>query len=170
MRQRVVSRVKRYIPKVNELCYSLKVEARISPDKCWNSFIQSFCLSYFRFIIPTTWGHLEDKALVQVRPELITKAEFKASGRMPHVYYLEATKEDPASRLALFVEGTFADGATFAGWLRSRGDYAVLKMNSFVDMLEGATMLDVSKRTRRWWSLKYNNENGRIEKVNGYNK
>jgi hypothetical protein len=156
MRQRVISKVKRYIPKVNELCYGLEVEVRISPDKRWNSFIQSFCLSYFRFIIPTTWGHLEEKAPIQVRPELITEAEFKASGRIPHVYCLEATKEDPASRLALSVEGTFADGIPFAGWLRPKGDYSVFKINSIVDILEGATMLDVSKRTRRWWSLKHN--------------
>lgn len=74
---------------------------------------------------------------MQVRPELITEEEFKANGRIPNVYCLKATKLDPASRLALFVEGTFADGAPFAGWLRSRGDHSVFKMNSFVDMLEG---------------------------------
>lgn len=117
-----------------------------------------------------TWGHLEEKAPVQVRPELITEEEFKANGRIPNVYCLKATKLDPASRFALFVEGTFADGAPFAGWLRSRGDHSVFKMNSFVDMLEGATMLEVSKRTRRWWSLKHNDQNDRIKKVNGYNK
>jgi len=65
------------------------------------------------------------------------------------MYYLKATKEDPASRLALFVEGTFVDRVPFTSWLRSRGDYSVFKINSFVDILEGATMLDVSKRTRR---------------------
>jgi hypothetical protein len=170
IRQRVVSRVKRYAPKVNELCNGLEVEVRVSPDKRWNTFIQLFCLSYFVFFIPITWGHLEEKAPVQVRPELITEEEFKANGRIPNVYCLKATKLDPASRLALFVEGTFVDGAPFAGWLRSRGDHSVFKMNSFVDMLEGATMLEVSKRTRRWWSLKHNDQNGRIKKVNGYNK
>ncbi len=170
IRQRVISRVKRYTPNVQELCNGLEVEVSISQDKRWNSFIQLFCLSYFRFIIPKAWGHLEEKAPIQVRPELITEEELKANGRIPNVYCLRATNQDPASRLALFIEGTFADGVSFAGWLRSRGEDSVLQMNSFVDMLEGATMLEVSKRSRRWWSLKHNDHNGRIKKVNGYNR
>jgi hypothetical protein len=83
-------------------------------------------------------------------------------GKHPNVYCLKATNKDPASRLAIFIKGAFADGALFAGWIQSNGENQVYKMNTFVDLLERGTMLQSSDLPRRWISLEYPNQQGKI--------
>jgi hypothetical protein len=92
---------------------------------------------------PNSLGLPEGKAPVQVYPELITEEEFKINSRIPNVYCLNDTDRDPASRLAAFIEGTFA------GRLRTKGKTIVFIVNTFVDLLE-VTMLESSELSRRW--------------------
>jgi hypothetical protein len=165
LRQRVIQRVNNNTKKILNLCNGVEVNTRVRRDLRFRStFIQTFILSYFKFTIPRTWGKLEHDEPIQVRPELISKEEFMLQGKHPNVHCLKATNKDPASRLAIFVEGTFADGAPFAGWIRSNGENQVYKMNTLVDLLEGGTMLQSSDLPRRWISLKYQNKQGKIQK------
>jgi hypothetical protein len=85
----------------------------------------------------------------------VSEEALSPKGRPPHVYCSNATEEDPAFRLAIFVEGTFANGIPFAGWLQSNGEDIVKKMNTFVDLLEGGTMYQSRKLPRQWIELKH---------------
>jgi len=96
----------------------------------------------------------EHNAPVQVRFELITKDEFRRKGNHLNVYCLKATKDDPASRLAVFVKGTSDNRAPFAGWLRSNAEKQVFKINTLVDMLECGSMTKSRHLPRRWIVLK----------------
>ena len=127
-----------------------------------NSTIQQFFLGYFTFTISRKWVHLEHNTPVQVRFEIITEDEFRRKDNHPNVYCLNGTKDDPASRLAVFVEGTSNNGAPFAGWLRLKAEKGVFKINTLVDILEGGSMTKSSHIPRRWIVLKFQNQHGEI--------
>jgi hypothetical protein len=164
-RQRVITRV--------ETTNSKKLkEALVGVEKSvyvvTSHIYQYFLLSYFAFTISRRWIHLEDGAPIQVRLDLITEDELRRKGSHPNVYCTCATRDDPASRLAVFVEGTSATGVPFAGWLRSRATKKVFKMNTLVDMLEGGTMFQSRNTPRRWISLTGEDGQGKLTRRDKY--
>lgn len=158
LRQRIITRVQNNTKNVPELLDGVGTNVAIRRDSRWkNTILQTFTLSYFLFHIPRAWGTIEDGAPIQVRPLLLSKNNLTSEGQAPYIYCTKATEEDPASRLAIFVEGTLADGQPFGGWLRSGGQNNVYKMNTFVDLLEGGTMMQSKECPRRWICLKHQN-------------
>jgi hypothetical protein len=167
MRQRVISRVQTNQKKLKEDMGGVEKLVKIHRNKS-GSANQQFFLSCFRFTISRKWVRLEHEAPVQVRFEIITEDEFRRKGNHPNVYCLKATKDDPASRLAVFVEGTSDNGAPFAGWLRSNAKKQVFKINTLVDMFEGGSMPKSSHLPRRWVELRYQNQHGETARKRDY--
>lgn len=128
MRQRVITRVQTNQKKLVKVLEGVEKLVKIHIERT-GSTRQWFVQGYFTFTISRKWVHLEHNTPIQVRFESITEDEFRRKGNYPNVYCLKATKDDPASRLAVFVEGTSDNGAPFAGWLRSNGQKRVFKMN-----------------------------------------
>lgn len=162
MRQRVITRVQTNQKKLVKALEGVEKLVKLYPNSGVGSVHQQFLLAYFTFTISRKWVRLEQNAPVQVRFEHITEDEFRRKGNHPNVYCLKATKDDPASRLAVFVEGTSDNGAPFAGWLRSNAEKQVFKINTLVDMLEGGSMTKSRHLPRRWIMLRFQNQHGEM--------
>lgn len=158
IQQRVVSRVQMNQKNFAQVLNGVEVLAKVKPE--WSR--QLFYLGHFGFYISLKWVHLENDAPVQVRLELTAKDEFRQKGKHANVYCVKATEDDPASRLAVFVEGTSKHGAPFAGWLQTNGKKQVFKINTLVDILEGGSMTKSRHLPRRWITLKFQNEQGEM--------
>ncbi|XTI89807.1 hypothetical protein V2W45_1241595 [Cenococcum geophilum] len=169
MRQRVITRVQTNQKKLVKGLEGVEKLVKIRLNKSGSAH-QEFFLASFSFTISRKWVHLEHNAPVQVRFESITEDEFRRKGNHPNVYCLNATKDDPASRLAVFVEGTSDSGAPFAGWLRSNAEKKVFKINTLVDMFEGGSMIKSRHLPRRWIELKFQNQHGEIVQQAFYTK
>jgi len=105
--------------------------------------IQQFAISHFQFYISRTLAHLDDGTSVEVRCDL-------TSQRHPHPYAQKSLLTDSAVRLGVHAEGIDRHGNSFSGWLQSKGDFEVLKMNAFVDVLEGVDLETSIRLPRRW--------------------
>jgi hypothetical protein len=161
MRQRVITRVQTNQKKLVKVLEGVEKLIKIHYNRS-GSAQQGFFVGYFYFTVSRKWVHIEHNTPIQVRFESITEDEFRRKGNYPNVYCLKATKDDPASRLAVFIEGTSDNGAPFAGWLRSDAEKQVFKVNTLVDMLEGGSMTKSRHLPRRWIVLKLQNQHGEI--------
>ena len=167
IRQRVITRVQTNQKKIIKVLEGVEKLIKIRQNRA-GSTMQQFFLGYFTFTISRKWVHLEHNTPVQVRFEIITEDEFRRKGNHPNVYCLNGTKDDPASRLAVFVEGTSNNGAPFAGWLRSNSEKQVFKINTIMDMFEGGSMTKSRYLPRRWVALKFQNQHGEIARTAFY--
>ena len=164
IQQRVISRVQTNQKNLAQALDGVEIFAKVNSE----SGHQLIHLGYIGFNISRKWVHLEHDAPVQVRLELTAKDEFRQKGKHANVYCVKATKDDPASRLAVFVEGTSENGAPFAGWLQTDAERRVFKINTLVDMLEGGSMTKSRHLPRRWVSLKFRNEHGEVAQKDFY--
>lgn len=160
MRQRVITRDQTNQKKLVKVLGGVKKLVKLHRNRA-GSTMQQFFLGSFTFIISRKWVHLKHDTPVQVRLESITENKFRRKGNYPKVYCLNATKDDPASRLAVFVEGTSNNKAPFAGWLRTNAEKLVFKMNTLVDILKGGSMTKSSHIPRRWIVLKFQNQHSK---------
>lgn len=71
----------------------------------------------------------------------------------PYAYALEALPADPANRLGISIRGHNSDGP-FHCWLMADGLLNVKKMNSLVDCLEGYSLEETKRFSRRWYTTK----------------
>ncbi|KAH8691303.1 hypothetical protein BGW36DRAFT_431855 [Talaromyces proteolyticus] len=108
-----------------------------------NCYEQNFTISHFTFNISPKWVILNNDDIVIVRCDL-------HDGVHPHRYATTCQDADPAARLGVHVEGTDTSGKAFEGWLQSDGKMVVLRMNTFVDLLEGVDLETSMKLPRRW--------------------
>jgi hypothetical protein len=74
---------------------------------------------------------------------------FLTPGINTNMYAADAMSDDPARRLAFRLTGESSEGHQFQVWLTANGDQTVKVMNTFVDVLEGASWNDVEGRPRR---------------------
>ena len=144
------------------------VEKLVKVRKESGGLHQAINLGRCSFTISRKWVHLEHDAPVQVRFELITEDELRQKGKHANVYCVNATKDDPASRLAVFVEGTSEKGEPFAGWLQTNAQQKVFSINTLVDLLEGGSMTKSRHLPRRWIHLKFQNEHGEMVQKSFY--
>ncbi|GIJ83625.1 hypothetical protein Asppvi_002450 [Aspergillus pseudoviridinutans] len=68
----------------------------------------------------------------------------------PQKYATKASQTDPASRLAVSIEGGGTHG-DYHVWLRNPGDKVVSRMNALVDALEGVPLTESKEMARRWY-------------------
>jgi hypothetical protein len=68
----------------------------------------------------------------------------------PQKYATKASQTDPASRLAVSIEGRGIHG-DYNVWLRNHGDKVVSRMNALVDALEGVPLTESKEMARRWY-------------------
>jgi hypothetical protein len=96
----------------------------------------------FRFTISRKLGlnvHGGDKVLLRMH--------LAETSPHPRAYAHKARLDEPASRLAVSIEGVPGD---FFEWLTTSGNLNVQKMNSLVDVLEGLTLEESESLPRRW--------------------
>jgi hypothetical protein len=86
--------------------------------------------------------HLDHKAKVHFQG-------FLTPGINTNMYATDAMSDDPARRLAFRLTGESSEGHQFQVWLTANGDQTVKVMNTFVDVLEGASWNEVEGRPRR---------------------
>ncbi|KAF7177079.1 hypothetical protein CNMCM7691_004727 [Aspergillus felis] len=68
----------------------------------------------------------------------------------PQKYATKASQTDPASRLAVSIEGRGTHG-DYHVWLRNPGDKVISRMNALVDALEGVPLTESKEMARRWY-------------------
>jgi hypothetical protein len=152
MQQKAISRAKTNIERARQCMGGMQVFVKVTSRAGRpGTFRQSFHVSLFTFNISLKWVQLENEAPIEVRFELTTKDELRQKGPPENVYCLGASTNDPAIRLAIHIEGTDENGKPFAGWLQVQSALRIPKMNTFVEMLDGGSMLDSSKRPNRWY-------------------
>ena len=168
VQQRVVSRVQTNQKNLVKVLDGVEkiVKVRTGSAHVRQTFFVRHCI----FNISRKWVHLEHDAPVQVRLELTIEDEFRRKGKHANVYCVNATKDDPASRLAVFVEGTSENGEPFAGWLQSNAKKQVFRINTLVDLLEGGSITKSRHLPRRWIDLNFQNEHGEMARKSFYTK
>ncbi|KAL3465757.1 hypothetical protein BJX64DRAFT_41944 [Aspergillus heterothallicus] len=97
----------------------------------------------FRFTISKSLGlEFDESARVSLRLHL-------TDTKHPNCYARKAETRDPASRLAVSIQGCDAYGP-FQVWLKTDGLCNIKKMNSLVDILEGYSLEESQMFERRW--------------------
>ncbi len=162
MRQRVITRIQTNQKKLVKVLEGIEKLAKVYPTNGVSSVFKWFLLAYSIFTISRKWGRLDHNSPVQVLFELITEDECRCKGNHLNVYCLKAKKDDPASRLAVFLEGTSDNGVPIAGCLRSNAEKKVFKINTFVDMLEGGSLTKSRHLPQRWIVLRFQNQHGEM--------
>lgn len=151
IRQRVVTRVTTNQKSFAEALHGVEKLLKVRTDVGRSH--QQFYLAHFSFHISLRWTILEHNSPVQVRLELAKKGDIPS-----HVYCVNATKDDPAARLAVFIEGTSRTGVSFSGWLQSKSTKKIMKMNTLVDILDGGSMTTSRHLPRRWIRIRFQNQ------------
>jgi hypothetical protein len=82
---------------------------------------------------------------VKVRADLVDPGQIHAN-----MYATKSSRNEPACRLGIHIEGKEANGNDFSGWLSSEGEKLVKRVNTLTDMLDGKAPQESMCLPGRW--------------------
>jgi hypothetical protein len=120
-----------------------------------NRSTQIFVLSHFAFniqrsLIRLKGTKMKDSQIESSESTMIYAQVFLEDVTHPYYYAQNSLSNDPARRLGVLINGRDENGTAFRHWLRTLGEQAIWKMNTFVDFLEEVDIWKPEMRSRRW--------------------